>query len=428
MKSLQKIRNWWHNYQLVKHLSHDWKTLCTETQTTIGDRAKDAPLKILLVPCDPWSVFGSKGDEAMIDAVLAGAKKKSDRIEVAFITADELGSQAVRARGMTALEAWRGRNALCSIVKAAMDFGPQYVFILGADVMDGYYSPATSLMLLATADVLHLRQIKVSLLGFSFNQKAAPVMGRYFRTAANHGLRFNLRDPYSFERFCRITGCPARLVADTAFMLSADQGTEQYQNAQQWCQMQRSIGNTVLGINLHPMLIAHASAAVIAGHVQVLTQVLERLMSSRRVACLLIAHDSRETVGDNISLQPLYDKLRQNNPQNVYFRPEVLTASQTKAVASLLDGLLSSRMHLAIAALSSGVPICVFSYQDKFAGLIKHFELPDNLVMPPPEQSDIAVLEQNLACFLDHLPQYRQQIQKHLPEVIKKASYNLEIL
>src|SRR5574344_391976 len=60
----------------------------------------------------------------------------------------------------------------------------------------------------------------------------------------------------------------------------------------------------------------------------------------------------------------------------------VLSAPELKALCGHLDCLFTSRMHLAIAALGRGKPVAAFAYQGKFTGLFRHFDLPEDLILP----------------------------------------------
>ena len=82
-------------------------------------------------------------------------------------------------------------------------------------------------------------------------------------------------------------------------------------------------------------------------------------------------------------------------------------------------------MHLAIASLGQGVPAACFPYQDKFEGLMVHFNQPESLLLSPED----ALAEGRLAAFIDHfiaqLPACRATVAKLLPRVMDAAALNM---
>lgn len=84
-------------------------------------------------------------------------------------------------------------------------------------------------------------------------------------------------------------------------------------------------------------------------------------------------------------------------------------------------------MHLAIAAMSQGVPAFGLAYKDKFEGLMQHFSLTDNLI--PREET---LLPDSLFKFLTHaIDQHanaRTKVCSRLPEVNERALANLNSL
>ena len=89
-----------------------------------------------------------------------------------------------------------------------------------------------------------------------------------------------------------------------------------------------------------------------------------------------------------------------------------------------MDLILTSRMHLAIAALGSGVPVACMPYLGKFEGLLKHFGF-DGITIEP----DRAVVPAELSAFLlSVLPRreaLRRQVAERLPDVRQAALLNL---
>jgi polysaccharide pyruvyl transferase WcaK-like protein len=98
---------------------------------------------------------------------------------------------------------------------------------------------------------------------------------------------------------------------------------------------------------------------------------------------------------------------------------------QLKAIAGLADGVLTGRMHLAIASLGMGVPVVALTYQGKFEGLFRHFDLPSWLLLSPAQTLRPGLLEQTLERFIDELPSLRTSVAAHWPTVLAASQRNL---
>lgn len=406
---------------LTRRLYASWRALAALPPPV----APGQPGRLLIVPCEPWQVIGSRGDEAMIVAAIRHLQRRGEARNVAVITADPAGSEAVRRMGFEPLEVWRGADALASVHRAGVSFDPRVAIVLGADVMDGYYSPVMSLMLLAMADLLVRRGVAASLLGFSFNSRPSPSLRRGFRML-DPRTTLNVRDPVSFDRLRRfVPGANARLVADTAFLLEPDPSSPEFAPLAGWVQQRRAAGDVVLAVNVHPMLIRHATPAQIGLLADDMAAALTAVGRRRCVSYLLLPHDYREHVGDNLCLEPIHATLSLALPGRVRHLATPQSAAQLKALVGFADGLVSSRMHLLIAALGQGLPVAAFHYQDKFEGLFRHFELPAWLLFDPLQPGRRDALAPFVERFLESLEPLRRQVTSRLPAVLSLAGKNL---
>jgi colanic acid/amylovoran biosynthesis protein len=102
------------------------------------------------------------------------------------------------------------------------------------------------------------------------------------------------------------------------------------------------------------------------------------------------------------------------------------SAAELKQLAAKLDGVVTGRMHLAIAALGSGVPVATFAYQDKFEGLLMLFGLPQTTLGTLSQLLDVHRLAHFIESFLHELPELGVLVHSALPEVMQKAESNLD--
>ena len=380
--------------------------------------------RVTIITCDPWSFSGSKGDEAMIQAIMDQLRTENSTIQFGTITATNSASNAAKMMGIMPDQVWD--DGLTAIIRSMQEFNPDAVAIIGADCMDGYYSPYTTIKLIAIADIAARIGYKTTITGFSFNKNPIKQLRSAFN-ALSPKLKINVRDPISYYRFKKFSNVQCELVTDAAFMLNPATSSTNIDLAKNWAQKNRANGNTVLGFNIHPMLIKNATKSQINELINEATNTLERALSSKShpLACALISHDYRGDDGDDRCLQEIYDNLKCTYSDRIFYRTSKLTAAELKAMAGLMDILITGRMHLAIAALGMCVPVAVITYQDKFQGLLEHFSFPDNLHINPSQISDNGELDTLLDYLIKNKADLKSNIQKQLSRVKNLSEKNI---
>ena len=374
---------------------------------------------IFIIPCDAWSLTGSRGDEAML--MVIQALYPNMPIHIATATSEADASALVH--GWLPEHCWTSNLLFTRVFETAKKITPSACFILGADVMDGYYSPNSSIAFFALADIMAYNGIPTSLLGFSFNANPHPKVLKALQKM-EHNFTYNLRDPESLKRFERSTGKKGELVADVAFLLEPDKNTSQYSDIASW---KRTAGNPLLIVNLHPMLIKHAKQEQILNMIETLHFVLEQILEKTKWNILLLPHDDRRNVNDNICLTPLYEGL-QKWGNRIRHLPDVLDAAKLKGIVSLADALVTSRMHLGIAGLSQAIPTMGVSYQDKFQGMIEHFGLDKDFILPLPLTENRHDIESSVKWLLDNKDGIHLKLLDALPNVIRLAKKNFVLI
>lgn len=228
---------------------------------------------------------------------------------------------------------------------------------IGADVLDGEYGMHLSFPKLQLAKEAIRRGLKTSVVSFSFRHN--PRCFETLKWIGESGL-LCVRDKYSWENLRGIAN--RELVADAAFLLEPGELDEETLS---WLDS----GPRPVGINL----VWHRTPLSLDAWVTDCVTVLERCENKRFV---LIVHDRRGH--DHKSLTALQSRLR----GELRF-VQCPSGRFAKALCGRLDWLLTSRMHLGIAALGMGTPVvCVkyYPYKDKFNGLLAHFDLEDYCV------------------------------------------------
>ena len=198
-------------YQIIYLLCWRWAALCLRLQK--GSARAGIP-KLLLVPCEPWSVTGSRGDEAMLTALVQDFRERCPRGEVVLVSATGAESDRIKTGLLADVRiepVWSGRVPFLNIVRCVRRESPSECFVLGADCMDGHYSVLTSLTLLAAADLSARLGIPTRLTGFSFIASPSRFLSRCFRLATGK-LPLCLRDLLAF-----VHAAPARSRSSTVF-------------------------------------------------------------------------------------------------------------------------------------------------------------------------------------------------------------------
>lgn len=341
---------------------------------------KSASHNIVIIPCDLEYIGGSRGDEAMIMGTIDYYKDKNADSIIYIACFNDNGKTYVNNLGIKNVRPLDLSGCAYNIYKSykrIVSITPSGVAILGADCMDGYYSDYTSIYLLALHDILSsISGCKSNLLGFSFNEKANPIVVKAFRRLSDN-TEISIRDNVSLKRFVSKTNKKANLTTDVAFLLKPTVNFEGYVQLQNWINKKKKEDIRFIGFNFHPMLKSYSSEMEMKDDAIIVAKNLEYILKENLdIYIVLIPHDNRYRISDTLMLDYIYEFLKRNGVSNrVYYDTNVYHANQIKGLVGLLDGMVTSRMHLAIACLGQGVPVMSASYQGKFEGLFEHFGL-----------------------------------------------------
>jgi polysaccharide pyruvyl transferase WcaK-like protein len=385
---------------------------------------RNDPRRLVLLPSDPWSIRQSRGDEAMIEAATGEVKRTYPDVEIYIVTATAAASADVRAMGYKPLEIWKQPFSYEAVARELSLTRPDFGLVLGADVLDGYYSPVDAARMLLVADLMAAFGAKVSVLGFSFNSRPARALREVFRLL-DPGVVLNLRDSISLRRFDDFAQKRARLVADAAFMLTPRTETAAVKEIAATIARQREQGRKVFVFNIHPMLFKKPEPAKLQQMNELAAGAMERLAREHNVSWLLLAHDYRPGIADDNCLRPLADRLRPTLGEHVHHVDQVLSAGEIKAAVGLVDGVITGRMHLAIAALGQGTPVAAITYQDKFQGLFAHFGVSESLLLSPAQFLAADSFEKFLLHFLGTHQAAGEQVRQVLPDIMELSRANI---
>lgn len=392
-----------------------WFELTLRLSASIHARGNTTSNNILLIPADTTELDASLGDQAL----LLGFSTLRDTEKLQIVVSNNFRASQIFTTG-SFVRAWNG-------AKAGWNFGKNVrttkeLYVIGADVLDGYYSTAVSRQRLIVARVFSKQNVNCGVLSFSFNAAPSPDVVREFQRLPN-SVQICLRDVVSLERFERLVGRPAKLVSDLAFLVHPAEISEVATLVSPWVKEQRESGHRILGVNVNPQVVAHLSSDAENAIARSVAKACESLIDNN-TSVVLIPHDFRPGCADLRVMRLVWQKLSASTRCNAMLLEKAFTAQEIKSVCKDFDLVFSARMHLAIGALSVGTPVCGMQYQGKFAGLFQHFSMSDDIFISPEEALDPVHLAAFLTRHLDQCKSLQQQVQAKLPAVRALARMN----
>lgn len=337
-----------------------------------GRAAVDVPRAHVLV-CPPGD--GNIGDQAMVEAFLGATdgpvvllvREHGDvvvptpdrsRVEVVALPRLVYGGGVGHVRDAARLARLLGRARSVSVV--------------GADLMDGGYGHRAAANLALVAALARRAGLPSRVLGFSWNGRAHPGARAALGRAADRGTRLMLRDPLSADRARRDGLAGVEEVLDTVFMAADD--------------LDPTAADALLGAarpDDPPLVVVNVSGLVgarvdqHADHVAVVDH-----LRARGARVVLLPHVRRPGGDDVAEVRRLAAAFAAD--AQVVAVDELLRPAQVRALADRSDAVLTGRMHLAVMALSRGVPAVCLSTQGKVDGLMAAFRSPGASVEPRP--------------------------------------------
>lgn len=379
----------------------------------------ETPTRFAVIAGDVTDPSSSLGDLAMFSALMQSLRAQNPD-SIFTIIGERRHTIVVPGIGETpVVPAWSGKSGTLAFDELIRQH--HALFVMGADTLDGKYGAALVQRIVAYCNHSVLLGIPATMLGFSFNRNPrAPAVHALSRLHPR--VTVNIRDQPSLDRFARIVGVPAKLCADSAFLMPP--ATESEPETEAWIAAMRREGRTPVGVNLNAHALAPAIAQV--GMNRLIDHIAEQLRCAgvqNKLGFLLLPHDLKLQSGDVIMLKALDNVLQQKGFAHVRYT-SIDHPGKIKRLTGQLDLAITGRMHLVIASLGSGTPTLSITYQDKFEGLYQHFGLSlDHTISPLQCLSDELHLKINRAYAQRN--DNRECIRSNLPRVEALAAANL---
>lgn len=374
---------------------------------------------VIIPPAGP----GSMGDEAMIEGLAYELGRNNAGPVTLYRRRGAIEWKSMRFIDENLDQPASGLDAARALAKTFAR--SERVFVIGADCIDGYYSSSNSSLIIDLCDMASRSGCRATVTGSSFRETPSNASVQAIQ-ALHDSARLCARDPVSAERIERITGRKPILVADAAFMLPPAMDHDVVRDHQSWCDNIRSNGGFVLGVNFNHQVMPKGDRQAIDALLESYTSTLRSLLENHPdLTVLLVPHDYRSDMNDLSNLEQIESSLRDSfGPERLRLVTDHQSPGVLKGIASVCDIVLTGRMHLAIGALGSGVPVGCVTYQGKFEGLFKHFELDPVTIAP-----DRAVHHAELLALAEWLIADRIKLREHiagvLPDVKARSLQNL---
>lgn len=286
------------------------------------------------------------------------------------------------------------------------------LFAIGADMMDGGYSPATSGRIWQIAAAVRLSGARARILGFSWKGRVADRVRRAARIAVALGVEVATRDVDSHDRFANEIDSVTLNASDIVFATPP-----------------LALGNPISRIQSllskldtdRPIAVLNVSA-LIAERYDYLEEhrcVVDALLTNGWQV-ILLPHVWNPSSDDRVVVRALFESLESRD--SVHLMSEALSVAQERTLLSTVDLVVTGRMHLAVLSLLEGVVPIVISTQGKVSGLLKFFDLEDHCIdFSEGYGSRIASI---VAGPESTLREAQGKVKKRLPGVVAAARLN----
>ena len=373
---------------------------------------------------------GSVGDEALVLSTLSTLRKRGfKKIGVLSydLDTDFNFTEPPDARiDISGYLSFQNKQSSFDILKSSSSY--DHMFVIGADVLDGYYSDMQSHKRLMLADCASRLGMKTTLIGFSYNDSPAKLSLRTL-TQLPKSVRVCARDPVSYSRLKeRMSTAPIQ-TADVAFLLDPAKPHDPHFLA--WLEQTQDSGSPIYGINaiLTSKFFTDKSVQSQTNYLTFYQNLIKALLARHRDArFVFISHDYRpDGIGEGPVLEHLNHSLPTSIQSQIYLLTKHYSAAEIKWLAGQLDFIVSSRMHLAIAAIGQGTPVFCFEYQGKFQGLFELIEMPELLSSMEAALEDPQKVIDTVLQHVDNAASIRARIKVKIPTLTSLAERNFDL-
>lgn len=323
---------------------------------------------------------GNIGDQAMVDAFV---EHVDGPVVVITRAPDDFAvppgaAGRVRFEVLPVLAYGAGRERLADLRRfGELLAGARSLSIIGADIMDGRYSPRSSVRRSTLAEAAARAGVPSRVLGFSWNASPQRRARVALHRAGAAGADLLLRDPVSASR-ARAQGVPGVVeTADLVFLATT---------------VDPSAADALLGpasVDGPDAPVALVNVSALVGRSLDQSAEYARIIASLRAdgyRVVLVPHVSRPSSDDLAACRLVAAAFAGDG--DVVLVDRLLTPAEIRGLAARAHLTVTGRMHLAIMSLRAGVPAITLATQGKVEGLMRLVGVPELCVEPGPDLAD----------------------------------------
>ncbi|MFC9770254.1 MULTISPECIES: polysaccharide pyruvyl transferase family protein [unclassified Pseudarthrobacter] len=294
---------------------------------------------------------------------------------------------------------------LCKQLRRAKSYS-----VIGADIMDGVYSPDQSISRMSSVNCAILMDVPARILGFSWSPNSKHTAKIAMRRIGGHA-RILARDPQSLERLDSDGVSGLEATSDTVFSLRGEMDVPETDD---WIRTELAGGRNIALLNISGLIAARIDLSTDY------SRILEFLLSAN-YSVVLLPHVIRDGDDDLLATEKFTESL--SAPLgHVYVVKSTLRPQQIRRLATQSSLVVTGRMHLAVIALSSEVPTITLGTQGKVEGLYDLLGIKHLCLEPRPGFSSECV--EAIKGLIANPESAKGPIRSRLPEVVGSSSVN----
>lgn len=320
------------------------------------------------------TTLGSFGDQAMTLTLINSIRNKYKNADIALFNLYYNIEDGVLLNNNLDIYHHYPVGDVCEYFEKIIDNYTD-VLVIGADVLDGGCGHEHALKYYKLMEIADAHAKNVQIQGFSFNKTQDAEITEAVKKVSAF-TKLNVRDKFSYDRLKKI-GCNNLVqVADMAFCFNEENFAKSnyaLSLKEEMIKLKKS-GKRIIGLHLTKSKNEDYNAF--------LNKISDVLSQYSNIVAIALPHDYRvyaDKYSDFEMCNLICAELKRKNIPciNAY---GLASEADVKHVIGEADVLITSRMHIAIAALSKSVPTISFVYQNKFEGLYAFYDFKENLM------------------------------------------------
>ena len=291
--------------------------------------------------------------------------------------------------------------------------------LIGADNLTGTYGDSNPIFKFEILKKANRKNINTKIVGFSLKKGISDNIKSHMQKLIPNTV-FNLRDIDSFNRAKLFLGeDKVNLVSDLAFLCpyEKDKISDSYR---EWIDLQRSRKKIVIGV------CPNTIQAINIGkerYIEGFAKSLKAANENKNLSFVFLYHDLRkfcDGLSDRDISKNIFDLF--DEKENVFFEPNLINGLMLKPYLEFIDFTLTGRMHFGISGYSLGKPMLGITYEDKFSGLQKMFQI--DLKSSLVSYTKLEDLSDVLGLFLVSFEEFKANTLKNLDKTKKMSQSN----